>query len=199
MLDCGLMGADARPQPRPKSMLKVSENYVRVYLAGKISKNCWRHTLVTGLRGAHEDVCTTPQTPECEAFIYTGPFFVACDHACSHGPTTHGAGDDGCGSVDAPTRDEVFRRNCAAIESADIVIAYIDTYDCIGTVWEIAYAQDRGIPTYLVFAPEIDAKEFWVPRMRAVRLRAALTKATVEGLPAVVGAIIGLIGRRGGR
>jgi len=180
-------------------MLKLSENCPRVYLAGKISKNCWRHTLVPGLRGAHEDVCRSPQTPEREAFIYTGPFFVACDHACSHGPTTHGAGYDGCGSVEAPTRGEVFRRNCAAIESADIAIAYINTYDCIGTVWEIAYAQDRGIPIYLVFAPEIDANEFWVPRMRAARLHAGLTTATVEELPEVVSAIIRLAWRRGGR
>jgi hypothetical protein len=181
-------------------MLKLSEICPRVYLAGSISKNCWRHTLVPGLRGALTDTHTLPKPIDCGLFTYTGPFFVACDHGCSHGPATHGvAGYNGCGSVEALTRGEVFRRNCAAIESADIVIAYITRYDCVGTVWEIAYAQDRGIPTYLVFAAGIDAKEFWVPGVRAAQLRPGLTTATVEELPAVVSAIIRLAGRRGGR
>lgn len=180
-------------------MLKLSENCPRVYLAGSISKNCWRHTFIPGLRGVLVDRQGSPQPIDCGNFIYVGPFFVACDHGCSHGPATHGVTGDGCGSSDAWTREEIYRRNNAAIQSADALIAYITRYDCIGTVWEIAFAQDRGIPTYLVFAPEIDTNEFWVPRMRTARLRAGLTTAKVEGLPAVVRAIVGLIGRRSGR
>lgn len=177
-------------------MLHLKNTYQpRVYLAGKITPNCWRHQLVPRLRGS-----SWSDTPlDCGSFFYVGPIFISCSHRCAHGNGTHGADGGGCLEGDVPTKEAIFTWNNAAIDNADALIAYINTYDCIGTVCEITYAQDRDIPTYLVFAPEINAKEFWVPRMRAVRLRAALTKATVEGLPAVVGAIIGLIGRRGGR
>jgi hypothetical protein len=167
----------------------------RIYFAGKITPNCWRHDLVPSLRGS-----SWSDAPlDCGSFSYVGPIFISCDHRCGHGGGTHGAGGGGCLEGDAPTKAAIFNWNNEAIESADALIAYIDAYDCIGTVWEISFAQDRGIPTYLVFAPWIDVDEFWVPRMRAKRLSAALTTATVERLPAVVSAIVSLIGRRGGR
>src|ERR1700730_9535978 len=71
------------------------------YLAGKISKNGWRHRLVPRL----SDSPWAESGPITEMPIlkngiapglhYSGPYFVACDHGCFHGPNTHGAIDDG--------------------------------------------------------------------------------------------------------
>ena len=95
------------------------------------------------------------------------------------------------GSPDAPTREEVFRRNNAAIASADIVIAYITAYDCIGTVWEIAFAQSRGIPVYILFHPDIDRLEFWYVSMLAEPSTAHLSRSVTEDqLPSAVERVI---------
>ena len=166
-------------------------NKPRVYLAGKIAKNCWRHTLVPRLRGALTYGYMVPQPIDCETFIYTGPFFASCDHGCTHGEATHGTGRGGCVNAEAPTREEVFRRNNLAIASADIVIAYISAYDCIGTVWEIAFAQHRKIPVYMIFHPDIDRPEFWVPAMLAEPPVAHLSRTvTKDHLPSVVKRVI---------
>lgn len=89
-----------------------------IYLAGKIDKNDWRHSIVDGLREAiFEPPCTTGEVPQdtwpilensinpeewstedvtvtepysLGSFNYVGPFFVGCDHGCFHGDNQHG-------------------------------------------------------------------------------------------------------------
>ena len=48
----------------------------RVYLAGTMVKNDWRHYLVPGLR-EHDGSDGSLELPD---FTYVGPFFVSCDH-----------------------------------------------------------------------------------------------------------------------
>ena len=131
-------------------------NMPRIYLAGKISKNCWRHNLIPALRGWEWEEGPLPAG----AFTYVGPFFVACDHGCRHRPGTHGASGMGCDGENI-TRASVFKRNQAALSSADIVFAYIESPDCPGTIAEIGWAASRGIPVYLFFAPGVDHDDFW--------------------------------------
>lgn len=85
---------------------------MKVYLAGKISKNDWR-TALDGYRAfsmeafyvvdneneknenAHEFETYFGELPVISKFPYievTGPFFLSCDHGCYHGDSTHGVG-----------------------------------------------------------------------------------------------------------
>ena len=79
---------------------------MKIYLAGKIGKNDWRHDIVgTCLSDACSDfyaygrqdetaqiAMEWPVLPKAifAEYDYTGPYFVACDHGCFHGIGTHG-------------------------------------------------------------------------------------------------------------
>lgn len=144
-----------------------------VYLAGKIRKDCWRHTIVSGLRNAWDvayDV-TEFDWPILRGGVlsgladYCGPYFVSCDHGCAHSPVdgrTHGltggcietTGDRGS---DAPTAREVARRSClSAIKASTLVFAYIDTADAFGTLHELGYAEALGKRTVICLDPALD-------------------------------------------
>lgn len=131
----------------------------KVYLAGKIRKNCWRHLLVNGLR-EHNWVLGPLKQNE---FLYTGPFFIGCDHGCYHAPGQHGGGK-GCASEHHLTRHKVAARCRRAVDSADLVFGYIDSVDCYGTIAEIERASMQGIRVVIAFAPGIASSannDFW--------------------------------------
>ncbi len=134
----------------------------RFYLAGKIGKNDWRHTLVPGLRG-HEWGDGLIETDDS---IYVGPFFRSCDHGCFHGRASHGAyNEEGCfGNGDAPhSRQDIIRNNNAAMDSADLIFVYINALDCFGTLVEIgrATAQIFRARIVIAFATGIPVPDFW--------------------------------------
>jgi nucleoside 2-deoxyribosyltransferase len=139
----------------------------RIYLAGKIAINDWRHSLVPNLRGhlwADGDI-------ETNNFIYVGPYFVSCDHGCFHGKDTHGAVGSGCfGNDHEFTKQEVFMNNTEALFSADLVFAYITATDCHGTIMEIGSAYALGIPIVIAYAPTIKTDDFWYPNEPAVKV-----------------------------
>ena len=132
----------------------------KVYLAGKIRKNCWRHTLVTGLRGHSWGDGPLTQTK----FTYVGPFFVSCDHGCFHTRNSHGfvaiRGDNACpgreihAEFDAP-HPEVASLCQDAVAKSDLMFCYIESRDCYGTLAEIGYAHAHRVPVVIAFAPEI--------------------------------------------
>lgn len=126
----------------------------RVYLAGKIGKNDYRHSIVPGLRRTWPDLSdqpfgTWPSWPVLPKAVfgiadYVGPYFVSCDHGCAHGNESHATID--CSRFVEHAGDEVGPRSFAheqclrAITAADVVLAYIDTLDCYGTLFELGYA-----------------------------------------------------------
>jgi hypothetical protein len=126
----------------------------RVYLAGKIRKNCWRHRLVSGLRAHHWSLGPLPQ----ERFTYIGPFFVGCDHGCFHRPNSHG-NRTGSGIALCPTQNankrEIARLCRESVGNADLVFCFIDSLDCFGTLAEIERAHTLGIRVVIAFAPGI--------------------------------------------
>jgi hypothetical protein len=82
---------------------------MNIYLAGKIDRNDWRHTIVADLRTAfnedfydgishkHGPIVADPsyRWPVLRRSIfnhhnYTGPFFISCNHGCAHGDNLHG-------------------------------------------------------------------------------------------------------------
>lgn len=128
----------------------VIEGKAHVYLAGKIQQNCWRHDLVEGLRGHSWDDGFLEQ----RTFIYTGPFFVNCDHGCYHGPNSHGCGRDWWPPYQ-PQRHEVAQLCVAALQRSNLVFCYIESLDCYGTLVEIGQATKANLPVVVVFAPGV--------------------------------------------
>lgn len=73
---------------------------IRVYFAGKVRKNCWRHELVPNLGGVHHGCCGEDHVEgdglwravetNIKRCCTVGPFFVADDHGCYHGDGQHG-------------------------------------------------------------------------------------------------------------
>lgn len=126
----------------------------RVYLAGKIAKNDWRHEVVEGLREAiqdHDDYQSV-QIPTEAYFIanrarYTGPFFISDDHGCAHGDSSHGNGPGGCIRVDhrpSAYRVKVAERCKRGIEAADHFFAWLDDLTAYGTLVEVGIAVGLG-------------------------------------------------------
>jgi very-short-patch-repair endonuclease len=148
-----------------------------IYLAGKVSLGDWRHDVVKDLRqfcGRFlED--QTAEWPILKNSIgsvhsYSGPYFISCDHGCSHGPGTHGYGINPCmgewGPIDYEDENEleefepaitnrrrlIVERCEQAIERSDIIFAWIDDLTAFGTIFELGYAADHQIPTYLAIS-----------------------------------------------
>lgn len=139
---------------------------INLYLAGKISKDNWRHGLVPGLRGHtwEQGPISTP------GFKYTGPFFQSCDHGCLHGPSTHGvgAGVGTCTEEITYSPADIIRLNDAALCSADLVFVYVTATDCHGTMVEIGIAAAQLFTRIVVaFAPGIASTDFWYSTARA--------------------------------
>jgi hypothetical protein len=134
-----------------------------VYLAGKIDKNGWRGLVVPALR----EHGWKDGPIHMESFIYTGPFFHSCDHGCNHGPNGHGAANGFHFDESPYTQHDVIRNNNSALDSADLVFAYITSADCYGTLIELGYAIHAGKRVALAFSPSFPHKDFWYASLQA--------------------------------
>ncbi|MCA1670016.1 MAG: hypothetical protein LC793_22040 [Thermomicrobia bacterium] len=113
----------------------------KIYLAGKIGRRDWRHTIATNLdqypsdMGTHAEGEPLGEWPIIAKTIFgehalTGPFFIACDHGCYHGPNEHAyglSGDGCCGSQEKTTSRIAVVDLCRnAIAAADFVYCWLD-------------------------------------------------------------------------
>lgn len=152
---------------------------MRIYLAGRVTQRDWRHEMVPNLRDSVISIDDDwPELPFANGHTYVGPFFVACDHACFHGESTHGSlGSDpgGCNplrphDVDPALRSKIVMRCLAAIRMADLVFAWLEP-EAYGTVAELGFAaalcprpriitQRSGQITDLWFAEELTERVY---------------------------------------
>jgi hypothetical protein len=129
---------------------------MRVYLAGKVEKHCWRHALVRDLRSGpgfdgiyppDKGVPVNYRWPVMEGAVlggwdYVGPYFTSCDHGCAHSEPHGFATEGNCG--DFYGDPVLVQRLCLeAIDRADVVFAWITGKDCYGTLIELGYAVAR--------------------------------------------------------
>jgi hypothetical protein len=142
--------APIKLRPKPHRTPAEGGSKPRVYLAGKIRKNCWRHELIDDLRSSSWD----DGPLELPGFRYVGPFYVGCDHGCYHGPTSHGCGRHLL-RPDGVEREQVAMACQAAIRQSDLVFCFIESLDCYGTLVEIGWAQMAGVPVVMAFAPGV--------------------------------------------
>ena len=150
----------------------------RLYLAGKIRKNDWRHTICPGLRevsqiqGNHVlNAFTDSDMPDWEeydipalggAWTYVGPYFSGCDHGCTHGLRNPGHAITGGCILDATRskdwahqtgyRNWVQAQCLEAIRRCDVFFAWIDNTTAYGTLTEIGYAKGIGKKTVVASA-----------------------------------------------
>ena len=133
---------------------------VRVYLAGKITDNEWRKSLMVldnkgRLEGdrftcpanfiAHDDRDHWPVARRAlrGGFDFTGPWFI--DTFGGHGGKlnagTHGRETDRHGQPDETNRPGVTSRCRLSLATSQIVFAWIDRPDAYGTIWELGFAR----------------------------------------------------------
>lgn len=132
---------------------------LKVYLAGKIKKNCWRHDIVPGLKTAWDGDYKQHMVlawPEKFAAMrgghtYVGPYFVNGDqHMTYHGPNEHGVASQSKGNYE---EEQIYpastiTRCLAAITKANVVFVWIepeeingaDWYSGYGTLFELGFA-----------------------------------------------------------
>lgn len=155
-----------------------------IYLAGKISSNDWRASILGYRPGGVCDIeefldphIEPPLWPIKEGAIfgthaYGGPYFISCDHGCAHGSSTHGVGaHDGepppC--IDAmmghgrsvPTRREVARLCLEAVRDSDLIFAYLTSTDAHGTLVEIGFALALGRRVAIAWDPRVKSADVW--------------------------------------
>lgn len=148
----------------------------KIYLAGKIEKNCWRHALVPGLREwAYREGPIISN-----GFTYVGPFFSGCDHGCFHRPNSHGVASTATCRDERPiTSKQVIHRSHKCIDASDVVIGYVNAPDCYGTIAEIQYAVMLGKEVIIAFAPNIASdtyNDFWFIAEQAHRVEFNVTE-----------------------
>lgn len=156
----------------------------RIYLAGKIAKNDWRHVIFPGLReiareqgqevaesyNEHRDVTEWDEHDILSydgRWTYTGPYFSGCDHGCTHDQKFPGHAVTG-GCVYAATRSKdwghqtgyrpwVYGQCVRAISRCDIFFAWLDDdTTAYGTLVEIGIARGMGKRVVIATPPRVD-------------------------------------------
>lgn len=129
----------------------------RIYMAGKITQNGWRSNIVSAIRDYPPPSKGEFINVDGYPLDYVGPFFLSCDHGCSHGEKTHGVAPSCCISereaATALNLDEskfhggkntysnsVINKCFAGINKADTVFVWIDCVDCYATLIEAGYS-----------------------------------------------------------
>jgi len=157
---------------------------MKIYMAGKISKNDWRHEIVPKLRDSVTN--KVPEKWESVSFAlgdsilqYVGPFFISCDHGCAHGRGEHGSsvatnnvcGDEVWGSKHYSSqiaKEETFHRCLSAIHDCDLFFAWLDQRDAHGTLVEIGVARALGKTIWIGSPPGFDVDDFWFAAQASV-------------------------------
>lgn len=134
------------------------------YAVGKITKNGWRSQFDVVMPNSWEEYVQAASVPTNLGFTYTGPFFIRCDHGCSHGNDTHATSSICAGNDFRPSR--VFHRSKRQIQEAGFVLVWIgpgneglDT--AYGSLVEIGIAHSLGKPILFAHHPEANVRDFW--------------------------------------
>lgn len=151
-------GAASLARRRLAETRRVPDKRIRVYLAGKIARGDWRHKLAVVDLDNGEDATWEPTPMRWAHLECVGPFFIGARHGLAHGPGTHGVntgGDIGYGVNFSPSQRETVRRCFKAIDSADVVFAWVDDPTAHGTLVEIGYAKAKSKRVVVATHPHI--------------------------------------------
>lgn len=138
---------------------------MKVYLAGKITKNGWRNNIFKGLRSFKENDWYFDSSYgrrhylAADGYEYVGPYFLADDHGSFHGEGTHGRGVN---KNENPMMNPNWRESQRSVVSkcfewineCDKLFVWLDSADAFGTITEIGYAKALNKPIFFA----LDAK-----------------------------------------
>jgi len=151
-----------------------------IYLAGKIDKNDWRHSVIPQL--SRYDDCL--EHIDMDDFIYVGPFYKSCDHGCFHSDGSHGI----------LGRQQKYRRvaqlqvrnQCyRAVMNCDIFFLYINHREAFGSLVEIGWAQAFNKKIVVIYAPGIASpysNDYWFSSITAYRTVFDVEACDVSGI-----------------
>lgn len=152
---------------------------MKVYLAGKIGKNDWRHDIFRDLRNV-EPYKYDGYKPVTELtnghFAYTGPFFLSDDHGSYHGESKHGRGvgmlENPIYPDNKPDSSKTVVRKCFEwIDKSDILFVWLNAEDAYGTIVEMGYAKAKNKVIFLVIDKHLMhasfMKDIWFARTMA--------------------------------
>jgi len=81
-----------------------------------------------------------------------------------------------------------------------MLLAYIDSPDCYGTLFELGVAYQSSKPTILIFSPEMDGleRDFWFPAIKAREVHynvpiSGLSKILARAIDRLEGGEYGLV------
>lgn len=172
-------------------VLDISMAMLRVYNAGKVSKNGKVPGRIYGHVDESGSDADAPYEHAKEGYISVGPVTYSCDHGCFHGDAAHGCGANGKECVDGSeyiTRERVLERCMTQIDAADVVVAHFgtdepskDAVTSYGTLVEVGVAAANGKPIVVVFEDGVPLRvqhDLWFPAMLSLRSLAKLDLAT---------------------
>ena len=133
----------------------------RVYLAGKVGHQNYRHSL--GLKGRDMTHINKLHHHKNRPYIYSGPIVPSCDHGCWHAFFDGCTGYDGgyvyeeshMYFVEPSGHDAIVGSTMKQIQQSDLLFAWFDSYDAYGSIAEIGFAAGCGIPVYVGFREDV--------------------------------------------
>lgn len=142
------------------------------YAIGKIAKNGWRNAFSVDMPGSWEEYLAATSVRTHYGFTYRGPFFIRCDHACTHGNETHSTYSI-CTAAVSLTEEgggfrpgRVFRHSERQIQQAGFVLVWAGVGEdsltsAYGSLVEIGIAHALGKPILFVHHPQANLRDFW--------------------------------------
>ena len=142
------------------------------YAIGKIEKNGWRDEFGVCMPNSWQEYLSAAPVSTNSGFMYTGPFFIKCNHGCTHGNESH-ATYSPCTAASSSTTEandfraeRVFRQCEAQIRGAGFALVWagegsdgLDT--AYGSLVEVGIAHALRKPILLVHHPNVDLRDFW--------------------------------------
>lgn len=135
---------------------------MKVYLAGKIWSNDWRHDIFPDLRKyeGYRQEGSEQRNKQIDllkrgSFEYVGPFFMSDDHGSYHGKGKHGraAGmnENQMYPDKKPESSKTVVKKCFEwIDKSDFLFVWLNKQDAYGTIVEIGYAKAKNKIIFLV-------------------------------------------------
>jgi hypothetical protein len=149
------------------SFYRFSKCTSAFYAIGKITKNGWRSGFDVEMPcNTWDEYLKTTPVPTHFGFVYTGPFFIRCDHGCSHFTGSHATTSE-CIPNDADFRPgRVFRRCERQIQQAGFVFVWAGVGDdaldtAHGSLVEIGIAHALRKPILFAHHPQANLRDFW--------------------------------------
>jgi len=136
------------------------------YAIGKIAKNGWREQFASrnDMPNDWTQYLDAKPLQTHFGFVYTGPFFISCDHGCAHiTPESHAT--TSCSEWEfRPSR--VFRQSESQIRRSGFVLVWAgigeDSLDsAYGSLVEVGVAHALGKPILLAHDPKAELRPFW--------------------------------------